>query len=125
MDAWYRSSDDTAQIISRAIDCWSATTDMSVAWWIHFCRHRRLRQTHQAQASVMRSVTTSSQKILDKLERKDKRRAGARGTDADLDWLATRGFDELVEAEIMRDSKCAIIKQPHWVFLSACHTPLS
>ena len=52
-------------------------------------------------------MTTSSQKILDKLERKDKRRAGARGTDADLDWLATRGFDELVEAEVMRASKCA------------------
>ena len=60
----------------------------------------------------MYSVTTSSQKILDKLERKDKRRASARGTDADLDWLATRGFDELVEAEVMRDSKCATDELP-------------
>jgi hypothetical protein len=39
------------------------------------------------------------------MERKDKRRVGARGGDADLDWLAARGFDELVEAEVMRDSK--------------------
>ncbi len=67
---------------------------------------------YPAQAAVTRSVTTSSQKILDKLERKDKRRAGARGTDADLDWLATRGFDELVEAEVMRDSKCATNELP-------------
>lgn len=39
---------------------------------------------------------------MDKLERKDKRRAGGRGQDPDLDWLSMHGFDELVEAEVRR-----------------------
>lgn len=47
-----------------------------------------------------RSVTTSSQKLLDKLERKEKRRTAARGGDLDLDWLSAHGFDEVVEAEV-------------------------
>ena len=47
-----------------------------------------------------RSVMTSSQKLLEKLERKDKRRTAARGGDLDLDWLGAHGFDEVVEAEV-------------------------
>ncbi len=93
----------------------------SVAFWHLFLLSMRwfCCETRQAQTAWLRSVTTSSQKILDKLERKDKRRAGARGTDADLDWLATRGFDELVEAEVMRDSKCAANKFPLQSFCSS------
>ncbi|KAL0039926.1 hypothetical protein WJX77_011783 [Trebouxia sp. C0004] len=48
------------------------------------------------------SVTSNSQKMLEKLERKDKRR-GAKGKamgDPDLEWLASYGFDVLVEAEV-------------------------
>ena len=36
------------------------------------------------------SVTTSSQKVLEKLARKDKRRAERAGADADLEWLLVR-----------------------------------
>ena len=46
------------------------------------------------------SVMTSSQKMLEKMERKDKRRTAARGGDPDLDWLGAHGFDEVVEAEV-------------------------
>ncbi|KAL3133984.1 hypothetical protein ABBQ32_008424 [Trebouxia sp. C0010 RCD-2024] len=48
------------------------------------------------------SVTSNSQKMLEKLERKDKRR-GVKGKamgDPDLDWLASYGFQVLVEAEV-------------------------
>ena len=38
--------------------------------------------------------------MLDKLERKEKRRTAARGGDLDLDWLNAHGFDEVVEAEV-------------------------
>ena len=53
------------------------------------------------------SVTSEKQKLLDKMERKGKRRGakGRAGADADLDWLMTHGFDTLVEAEIMRDTE--------------------
>ncbi|CAK0786311.1 hypothetical protein CVIRNUC_009524 [Coccomyxa viridis] len=53
------------------------------------------------------SVTTESQKVLSKLERKDKRRAvkGRAGTDAELEWLTLNGLDSLVEAEIMQRSE--------------------
>ncbi|KAK9846320.1 hypothetical protein WJX81_001437 [Elliptochloris bilobata] len=53
------------------------------------------------------SVTSEKQKMLDKLERKDKRRGakGRAGADADLDWLMAHGFDALVEAEILRDTE--------------------
>ena len=37
------------------------------------------------------SVTTSSQKVLDKLNRKDRRRAERAGADIDADWLAVYG----------------------------------
>ena len=56
------------------------------------------------------SITSESQKLLGKLERKDKRRMakGKAGADAELDWLSINGFDALVEAEIMRDSKTEV-----------------
>ena len=52
-------------------------------------------------------MTTESQKVLSKLERKDKRRAvkGRAGADAELDWLTLNGLDPLVEAEIMQKSE--------------------
>ena len=37
------------------------------------------------------SVTTSSQKVLDKLNRKDRRRAERAGANVDADWLAVHG----------------------------------
>ena len=45
--------------------------------------------------------------MLNKLERKDKRRAvkGRAGADAELDWLTLNGLDPLVEAEIMQKSE--------------------
>ncbi|CAL8464110.1 g3645 [Coccomyxa elongata] len=53
------------------------------------------------------SIMSESQKLLGKLERKDKRRVakGKAGADAELDWLSINGLDALVESEIMRDSK--------------------
>jgi len=57
------------------------------------------------------SITSESQKLLGKLERKDKRRMakGKAGSDAELDWLSINGFDALVEAEIMKDSKTEVV----------------
>ena len=49
---------------------------------------------------VLCSVTTSSQKVLEKLSRKDKRRAERSGHDADIEWLLVNGFEELLEAEL-------------------------
>ncbi len=53
---------------------------------------------------------SESQKLLGKLERKDKRRVakGKAGADAELDWLSINGLDALVESEIMRDSKTEV-----------------
>jgi len=52
-------------------------------------------------------VTSEKQKLLDKLERKDKRRGGRGrpGADADIDWLGAHGLDALVEAELLRDTQ--------------------
>jgi hypothetical protein len=57
------------------------------------------------------SISSETQKLLGKLERKDRRRrqagGGARsgaGADAELDWLSLNGFDALVEAEVLRAS---------------------
>lgn len=56
----------------------------------------------------MCSISSETQKLLGKLERKDRRRraAGARSgaADAELDWLGLNGFDALVEAEVLRTS---------------------
>jgi hypothetical protein len=50
----------------------------------------------------MHSITTDSQKLLDKLERKDKRRgARTKAVDADLEWLMANGLDAVVEAELL------------------------
>lgn len=46
------------------------------------------------------SVTTSSQKVLEKINRKDKRRADRAGHDADVEWLLVNGFETLLEAEL-------------------------
>ena len=53
---------------------------------------------------------TESQKVLSKLERKDKRRAvkGRAGADAELEWLTLNGLDALVEAEVMQRSKAQV-----------------
>lgn len=53
---------------------------------------------------------TESQKVLSKLERKDKRRAvkGRAGADADLEWLTLNGLDALVETEIMQKTKAQV-----------------
>lgn len=66
------------------------------------------------------SITSESQKLLGKLERKDKRRMakGKAGADAELDWLSINGFDALVEAEIMKDFKSEV------AILHACPTSL-
>ena len=50
------------------------------------------------------SVNSQSQKLLAKLERKDKRRKGAArgpagGSDAELAWLLENGMEPLVEAD--------------------------
>ena len=57
------------------------------------------------------SVTSEKQKLLDKMERKDKRRVakGRAGADADIDWLMAHGFDALVEAEILRDTEGQVL----------------
>ena len=56
----------------------------------------------------MCSISSETQKLLGKLERKDRRRraAGAKSgsADAELDWLSLNGFDALVEAEVLRAS---------------------
>ena len=58
-------------------------------------------------------MTSEKQKLLDKMERKDKRRVakGRAGADADVDWLMAHGFDALVEAEIMRDTEGQVLAQ--------------
>ncbi len=71
------------------------------------------RMTIFEDALYRRSITSESQKLLGKLERKDKRRMakGRAGADAELDWLSingVQGFNALVEAEIMRDSKTEV-----------------
>jgi len=38
--------------------------------------------------------------VLDKLNRKDRRRAERGGADADLEWLLVNGFEALLEAEL-------------------------
>ena len=38
--------------------------------------------------------------MLDKLNRKDRRRAERGGADADLEWLLVNGFEALLEAEL-------------------------
>ena len=56
---------------------------------------------------LLGSVMTESQKVMSKLERKDKRRAvkGRAGVDADLEWLTLNGLETLIEAEVMQRSK--------------------
>lgn len=56
---------------------------------------------------LLSSVMTESQKVMSKLERKDKRRAvkGRTGADADLEWLTLNGLEPLIEAEVMQRSK--------------------
>ena len=56
-------------------------------------------------------MTSEKQKLLDKMERKDKRRVakGRAGADADVDWLMAHGFDALVEAEIMRETEGQVL----------------
>ena len=56
---------------------------------------------------LLGSVMTESQKVMSKLERKDKRRAvkGRAGADADLEWLTLNGLEPLIEAEVMQRSK--------------------
>ena len=61
---------------------------------------------HAMDRGVACSVTSESQKLLGKLERKDKRRATAKGArasqGAEIDWLLTHGLEALLKAE---DSK--------------------
>ena len=56
---------------------------------------------------LLRSVMTESQKVMSKLERKDKRRAvkGRAGADADLEWLTLNGLEPLIEPEVMQRSR--------------------
>lgn len=56
-------------------------------------------------------MTSEKQKLLDKMERKDKRRVakGRAGADADVDWLMAHGFDALVEAEILRETEGQVL----------------
>ena len=58
----------------------------------------------------MRRVTTSSQKVLDKLVRKDRRRAERAGADADLEWLLVNGFEALLEATLEAESDARGLK---------------
>lgn len=53
---------------------------------------------------------SESQKLLDKLERKDKRRTakGKQAADTELEWLALNGLDALVEAEVMQNTKSQV-----------------
>ncbi|KAK9814715.1 hypothetical protein WJX72_010327 [[Myrmecia] bisecta] len=55
------------------------------------------------------SITSGSQRLLDKLDRKDKRKSakGKSGLDPDLDWLSVNGIDVLVEAELMRETQAS------------------
>ena len=68
---------------------------------------------------------TESQKVLSKLERKDKRRAvkGRAGADAELEWLTLNGLDALVEAEVMQRSK-AQVRLPSLSKLGMCALPI-
>ena len=45
--------------------------------------------------------------MMDKLERKDKRRAtrGRGGGDPELDWLSLNGLEPLVEAELLHHTR--------------------
>lgn len=67
---------------------------------------------------------TESQKVLSKLERKDKRRAvkGRAGADAELEWLTLNGLDALVEAEVMQRSKAQVML-PRLSKLGMCAFP--
>lgn len=70
---------------------------------------------------------TSSQKVLDKLARKDRRRAERAGADADLEWLLVNGFEALLEAALEAESASGALKfhngaQPQLVFTTTVHT---
>ena len=69
---------------------------------------------------LLGSVMTESQKVMSKLERKDKRRAvkGRAGADADLEWLTLNGLEPLIEAEVMQRSKAEASRLAQ--FLSQC-----
>ena len=61
--------------------------------------------TSLQQDSVPRSVNSQSQKLMEKLARKDKRRRGAAkgaaaaGLDAEMAWLQDNGMQPLVDAD--------------------------
>lgn len=65
---------------------------------------------YASQPVCMRRVTTSSQKVLDKLVRKDRRRAERAGADADLEWLLVNGFEALLEATLEAESAARGLK---------------
>ena len=48
--------------------------------------------------------------MLDKLARKDRRRAERAGADADLEWLLVNGFEALLEATLEAESDMRGVK---------------
>lgn len=48
--------------------------------------------------------------MLDKLNRKDRRRAERSGADVDLEWLLVNGFEPLLEAELDAEAETGTLR---------------